>query len=328
MKILVTGGTGFLGRYVVRRLVDAGDAVRILVRTSRAVAEGMTAGAEIIAGDLCDPPSLRRALHGLDAVCHCAARMETRGSWSEFEEVTVRGTERLLEAACDEHVKRFLHVSSLGVHGLDGQKTITEDSPLDESPGERGHYTRSKIESERLVWRYARERGLSTTVVRPGILFGPGRPPVVGRLVVPLGRKLRIVVGRPAQRLPLAHVENVAAAIDLALHCERTIGRAYNIVDDEALYQGEYLALLRQFRRNGERTFLFPPAPLQLLISSLERVCRWIGMAPIVSRHQLERALASPIYETSRARKELGWNPQVDLVDALRKMREAGPGQR
>ncbi|MFQ5903446.1 MAG: NAD-dependent epimerase/dehydratase family protein [Candidatus Binatia bacterium] len=330
MKVLVTGGTGFLGRNVVRRLLDGGDVVRVLVRPSRTGQyphlailneHGRQAAAEEVIGDLCDSSSLRQVLDGIEAVCHCAARVQVGGSWSDFKEVNIRGTERLLEEACRERIKRFLHVSTLGVYGLDGQETtITEESPLDE--GNRGYYTRSKIESERLIWKYSRERDLPVTVIRPGILYGPGKPPFVSRPFVALGPKLRIAIARPEQRLPLTYVENVAEAIHLALHSNRAIGRAYNVVD-EAVLQEDYLALLSRVGLNHARTILLPPTPIYLLLSLSEHFCRWLGVAPPVSRDQFQRALASILYDTSRAREELGWSPKVGMAEALSKIREA-----
>lgn len=324
MKVLVTGGTGFLGQSLVRRLSAAGEMVRVLVRPSSRKGAADLSGAEPVIGDLGDASSLERALDGVEAVCHCAARVEARGSWSDFEAVNVRGTERLLEAAGGEGITRFLHVSSLGVYGLHGQETVTEGSPFDDHPGERGHYTRSKIEAEQAVWTYSREHGLPITVIRPGILYGPGRPPVVARLVVPVGPKLRIVIARPDQRLPLAYVDNVAEAIHLALRSKQAIGRDYNVVDSEAILQGEYLTLLRKVGLSQARIIRLPPTLLYPLVSSCEHVCRWMGIAPPLSSHQFERASASVRYDTSRAREELGWSPQVGLVEGLRTLRGAG----
>jgi len=322
MKVLVTGGTGFLGRNVVRRLLDGGDSVRVLARSPLARAAGRPAGAEEALGDLRDANSLRRAVEGMEAICHCAAHVQTRGSWSEFEEVTIRGTERLLEAAHREGVKRFLHVSSLGVYGLNGKETITEESPFDDSEASRGHYTRSKVESERLVWKYSREHGLPITIIRPGVLYGPGRPPFVARVCVPIGPKLRIALGRSQQRLPLVYVENAAEAICLALRNHRAIGRGYNIVDD-GIFQKEYLAQLRRAELSKARTVLLSPAPLYPLLSLFEQLCRTIGITPPVSRHQFERALASLYYDTSRAREELGWSPKFGVVEGLMEIRAA-----
>jgi nucleoside-diphosphate-sugar epimerase len=322
MNVLVTGGTGFLGQAVVRRLLVAGERVRILVRPSSAAQCAALGGAEPAWGDLREPLSLMQALDDMEVVCHCAAHMTVGDAWSTFEAVTVRGTEMLLQAASRHKVKRFLHISSLGVYG-DGQDTITEASPFDASSDERGHYTRSKIESERLVWEYAREHGLPTTVIRPGPLYGPGKPPFVARLCVPVGSKFQIVVARSDQYLPLTYVENVAEAICLALEREQAIGRDYNIVDGEALQQGTYLKLLRQVGLSQRRTIVLPPAPLYPMVSLVEQACRWMGVTPPLSRHQLERTLASVRYDTSRAQKELGWSPQVGLVEALRTMHAA-----
>ncbi|MGH7827789.1 MAG: NAD-dependent epimerase/dehydratase family protein [Candidatus Binatia bacterium] len=328
MKILVTGGTGFLGRYVVRRLLDAGDFVRVLVRARHKGAarkHGMNpglAGAEEITGDLQDEDSLQRAVQGMDAICHCAAHVQTDSPWKEFEEITVRGTERLLEAACREGVSRFLHISSLGIYGLDGQGTVTEESSFDDSEKTRGHYTRSKIEAERLVWKYHRDRNLPVTVVRPGILYGPGRSPFVARLCVPIAPSLTIAVGRSHQRLSLSYVEDVAEAVHLALRSNRAVGKAYNIVE-EGISQKEYLALLRRVKLIKGRIILLSPTPLYPLLSLLERLCRWLSITPPVSRHQFERALASLSYDTSRAREELGWRPKFGVVEGLMKIRAA-----
>jgi nucleoside-diphosphate-sugar epimerase len=329
MRILVTGGSGFLGRYVVRRFLDRGDFVRVLVRDSHrdaarmgGITNAMDVRAEEMVGDLRDQASLAQAVQGMDAVCHCAAHMQTSSPWRDFEEVNVRGTEKLLQAAAGGTVNRFLHVSSLGIYGLNGQAAITEESPLDDSKENRGHYTRSKIEAERLVWKYHREHNLPVTVVRPGLLYGPGKSPFVARVCVPITPKLRIALGASQQRLPLAYVEDVAEGIDLALRNSGAIGKAYNIVDD-SIHQKEYLALLQQAKLSKAHTLLLSPTPLYPLLSLCERLCRWIGVMTPVSRHQFERAMASIEYDTSRARQELGWSPRIGVAEGLRRIRTA-----
>jgi len=246
--------------------------------------------------------------------------MQTRSPWSKFEEVTVRGTERLLKAAFHERVGRFLHVSSLGIYGADGNETVTEESPFNDSDGNRGYYTRSKIESERLVWGYYRNHNLAITVIRPGILYGPGKSPFVARFSLPIGPKLRIAVGRAQQRLPLAFVENVTEGIYLALHSNQAIGKAYNLVD-EAIFQKEYLTLLRRVDPNKACTILLSPTPFYPVLSLFEKLCRWTGMTPPFSCYQFKRALASILYDTSRAREELEWFPRVGLMEGLIKVR-------
>ena len=329
MKILVTGGTGFLGRYLVRQLIDVGHVVRVLARPSsekrgsnHSSSADLPGGVELITGDLSDVASLQEATRGVEAVCHCAALMQANSSWEEFEKVNVRGTERLLEAVCRERVCRFVHVSSLGIYGLRDQETITEQSQLDESAGQRGSYTRSKIESERVIWKYHHERGLPITVVRPGILYGPGRP-FVGRVVIPLGSRRKIVVARRDQRIPLVYVGNAADAIHLALSSDCSIGKAYNIVDSEGVFQRDVLKLLKQIDLSSDRIFLVPPGLFSPVISFVEFVCRSIRFPVPVSRHQFQRAMASVRYDTSHARNELGWSPKVGLEEGVRRTVEA-----
>jgi nucleoside-diphosphate-sugar epimerase len=306
----------------MRRLLAAGESVRVLVRPSSKLRSIDLGEAEPIAGDLSDQLSLRRAVEGMEVVCHCAAHMDTASPWSKFEEITVRGTERLLEAACQEKITRFVHISSLGVYGLNGNEKITEESPFDESEESRGYYTRSKVESERLVWKYHREHNLPVTVVRPGVLYGPGKFPFVARVCVWIAPKLRVALGRSGQSLPLAYVEDVAHAIDLVLRSERATGRAYNVVDDK-ISQKEYLNLLKHTQLIKAHTILLSPTPLYPFLSLFERLCRWISVTPPVSRYQFERALASLDYDTSRAREELGWSPQVGVAEGLMKIRAA-----
>jgi nucleoside-diphosphate-sugar epimerase len=327
MKVLVTGGTGFLGRYVVRRLLDAGDVVRVLVRPSAQKDDVRIAdppdnrsGAEEFFGDLRDCSSLKRAVEGMETVCHCAAHVKGRGKWSEFEEANVRGTERLLKAACRERVKRFLHVSSLGIYWSNGEKIITEESPLDPSPNQRGCYTRSKIESEQLVWKYHRDHGLPVTVIRPGLLYSRECCPLVTPMSLSFGSRLRVALARPKQTLSLTQVDNVAEIIHRALRAKQAVGKVYNVVDDP-IRLGEYLTFLRQFGPKKTRTILIPPGPFYPLLSFMEQVCHLIGLAPPLSRHQFERVLNSVIYDTSRAKEEIGWISKGFLAEVLTHVR-------
>jgi 2-alkyl-3-oxoalkanoate reductase len=321
MRILVTGVTGFLGRAVARRLREAGDDVRVLVRPSRRDALDRALDAQVVLGDLRDAPSLADAVKGMEAVCHCAARVKTKGPWPDFFEDTVRGTENLLEAARREGVRRFLHVSSLGIVRIDDE-TVTETSPFDTDHADRGAYARAKRQAEDLVWKYHREQGLPVTVLRPGPLYGPGRPPIIARLRMPCGPFFDLAIARRRQLLPLAYVDNVAEAIHLALRSEGAIGRVYHVVDEE-IPHGDYLRMLRQAGLAPTRAIFVPAAVFYPVVVVVETLWRRMGKVPPFSRHRFERALGSARYDTSRARAELGWSPKVTAAEALVRMRVA-----
>jgi nucleoside-diphosphate-sugar epimerase len=180
-KILVTGGTGFLGSHLVTRLVQEGHEVRVLARKMSRLDHLPKKGIQVVFGDLRDAESLCRAMQGIEVVYHAAAAMG--GSWEDFEDGTIRGTERLLEVSLAAGVKRFVHISSLSVYEAAGYKrnsVIHESSPYPKDPLKIGPYTYSKVESERLAFEYYK-KGLPVTVLRPGLIYGPR-----GKILYPL----------------------------------------------------------------------------------------------------------------------------------------------
>ncbi len=216
MHALVTGAAGFLGGAIVRRLVRDGATVRALVRPGRTVA---LAGAEVVAGDVCDESAVAEALRGVDCVIHAAARVATTGRWEEFAAVNVRATRRLLWAAHAAGIRHIVHISSLSVYAVptDGV-TITEDSPYESESEARGAYSRSKLAADRVAMDAAR-RGVPVVVLRPGLLYGPGRRPPVARQSVTV-KGVKLLLARPDYCLPMTHVDNVADAVLLAVRTD------------------------------------------------------------------------------------------------------------
>ncbi len=313
MKALVTGATGFLGAATVARLRADGVRVRALVRAARTACDAD----ERCVGDLRDADSLARAVDGVDWVVHAGARVSTSGPWAEFEAVNVRATAALIERAVAAGVRRVVHVSSLSVYAVpaDGA-TVTEESAYDDDAGARGCYARSKLAADQIASAALRS-GAPVTIVRPGLLYGPGRPPPLARRVAALG-PLRVLFASPHYLLPLAYVDNVADAIALAAGAPAARGRAYTIVDVHAR-QAEYARLYRQ--ASGER-WLPVYAPVGLLrgaASAAERVAGLLGRRPPITRHQVERTLRSATFVTRRAHDELGWYPRVPIDEALRR---------
>jgi nucleoside-diphosphate-sugar epimerase len=313
VKALVTGATGFLGAATVARLRAEGITVRALVRSETAASDAH----ERCVGDLRDAEVLARAVAGVDWVIHAGARVSTSGAWEEFEAVNVRATEALIERAAAAGVRRFVHVSSLSVYAVpsDGA-TITEDSPYDDGAGERGCYARSKLAADQVA-SAAMRGGAPLTIVRPGLLYGPGRRPPLARRAAAVG-PLRVLLASPDYLLPLAYVDNVADAIVLAARTPAAGGRAYTIVDVHAR-QADYARLYR--RQSGGRWVpLYPPLGLlRAAASAAERAAGLLGRRAPITRHQVERTLRSATFLTRRAADELGWQPRVPLEEALRR---------
>jgi nucleoside-diphosphate-sugar epimerase len=308
---LVTGASGFLGARIVARLQADGVRVRALVRNGRA-----SGADERVEGDLRDDAALARAVAGCDWVIHAGAKVATTGDWEEFEATNVRATEALIQAAEAAGVKRIVHVSSLSVYAVPTNgATVTEESPYDDGGGERGFYARSKLAADKVA-RAAIERGAPLTIIRPGLLYGPGHKPPLARRAMALG-PLRVLLASRDYLLPLAYVDNVADAIALAARAEIARGRAYTIVDVHAR-QADYARTYREVGRQRWYPVYAPLSLLRLAVTGAERGLGMVGRKSPISRHQVERTLRSATFVTFRAQNELGWYPRVPITAALR----------
>jgi dihydroflavonol-4-reductase len=317
---LVTGGTGFIGSRLVAALLKAGYGVRVLAR-NLAKAEPLEAlGAEILVGNMFDEASLRAAVTGVDVVYHLGATMA--GQWSDYVEGTIKGTDRLARAALEQGVKRFVYASSIAVCGIPslpkGQK-VTEQTPFaarDLSP-----YMRSKIEAERLLVEHREKSGLPATILRLGVVYGPGKGSKISRLGYPVPGGY-VKVGLNSNELPSVYVDNAVRALLLAGDPERTVSAVYNVVDDVRFTQVGFLRAMGRYQKRKVRILFVPYAFLSALGATMRVLGRFNGIAlriaSLTSPFHL-RSCAIPVaYDNSKIKKELGWSPAPDVEAHLR----------
>jgi nucleoside-diphosphate-sugar epimerase len=249
-------------------------------------------------------------------VYHLAADM--RGAPPVLFFTNVVGTRGLLAAAARAGVRHVVVVSSLAVY--DGARfrpgeTVDETCPLDPLPHLRDAYTYSKVVQEQVAWE-AHAAGLPITVVRPGVIYGPGRDCLSGRVGLRVGSLVVAMGGR--QPLPYTHVENCADALALA-SSPAAIGSAINVIDDELPTGWD---LVREHRRvvGGIRGVRVPSR----FVPALSRACEWYhtksrGQLPAVLTRYRSRAMWTPVrYSNARAKSVLGWRPARSLADGLR----------
>jgi nucleoside-diphosphate-sugar epimerase len=323
MNTFVTGATGFLGRRLVARLVAAGDTVTCLIRPRaescplrRDLLQIAAARVQLVEGTLADASSYERALAGADRVFHLAADM--RGAPPVLFFTNVVGTRGLLAAAARAGARNVVVVSSLAVY--DGGRfrpgdTVDETCPLDPLPHLRDAYTYSKVVQEQVSWE-AHAAGLPVTIVRPGVIYGPGRDCLSGRVGLRVGGLVVAMGGR--QQLPYTHVENCADALALAGNAV-AVGSAINVIDDELPTGWD---LVREHRRvvGGIRGVRVPAR----FVPALSRLCEWYhtrsrGQVPALLTRYKSRAMWTPVrYSNARAKSVLGWRPARSLADGLR----------
>ncbi|MGZ7029740.1 MAG: NAD-dependent epimerase/dehydratase family protein, partial [Terriglobales bacterium] len=211
-----------------------------------------------------------------------------------------------------------VHVSSLAVYGPvpHGQR-IDENSPYDESPQLRDFYAQSKILADQFAVKFARETALPLTIVRPGIVYGPGKPLPVGLLGFTVG-KTNFVFGVSNNRIPLNYVENLVDAMQVAAHSGGGQLHQFNIVDDDDLTLAKYHEARMEVDKTT--THFFPGWPVLLAGPFAEIAVRVfsVGGSARFSKHQLNRALQDRWYDTHRIREETRWAPKVPLKEALK----------
>ncbi len=316
MRVCVTGGTGFIGQALVKRLLDNGAEARVLVRPSPRADALAARGAKIIAGDLGDAHAIARAVEGAEIVYHLAAMVDVHGTRESFFAANVRGTDAVLHASLHAKPRRIVYLSSVAVYGpVDPHAQIDEDTPLDQLAEERDFYASTKIDADRLAVNFAKHSAVPVTVVRPGVVFGPGRPLPTALVGARVG-KFDIVFGRPHQPFPLIYIDNLIDAIELAAQSPDRRLLQYIVIDDDRRTLGQYHAARTQATRT--RTIFWPSRPLVLAAAATRPVLRFVpANTGVFSRHQILRATQDRWYSTRRVREELGWSPKVPLEEAI-----------
>ncbi len=315
--VLVTGASGRLGREVVRRLA-AGRKVRVLVRRPP---QGLPPGVDVVLGDLGDPDAVERAVRGAGAVVHVGAAM--KGGWEEHERGTVVGTRNVVEACRRHGTRKLVHVSSLSVSDWAGSEggVLSESSPYEPHPERRGHYTRAKLEAERIV-RAAAEQGLPAVVVRPGQIFGRDFPLLTQAVAIRAGRRW-VVLGDGKLNLPLVYVDDVVDGIVAALDGPARAGEVVQLVDPYFLTQNELLA---QALPAGARVVRLPRALLFAAGRLSEALLALVRRSSPISAYRLRSALSRVRFATDRAPEVLGWQPRVGVAEGLERSLE-NPGR-
>lgn len=324
MRVALTGASGYTGGRLLSSLLARGDAVSALVRPASVTDALRSSGARLVPGDLASPEAVGQLVEGADAVLHVAAVYRTAGHPdSYYREVNVGGTERLLEAAARQGVRRFVHTSTVGVHGHVLNPPADEDAPI--APGDI--YQQTKAEGEALAFSYQRARGVPVTVVRPGAIYGPGETRLL-KLFRAIARGRYAVVGSGRTFYHPVYIDDLVAGYVLALERPEAVGQAFLIAGARYVSQDELAALIARHTGGRVLPFHIPAAPIQLLGDLVEAVCVPFGIEPPIHRRRVDFWTKSRAFSIEKARRLLGYSPQMDLDEGIRRTaaayREAG----
>lgn len=236
MKIFVTGGTGFIGKKAVERLIDSGHECVCLIRNPKKQAVLNNLGVKFAKGNVTDKQSLVEGMQGCDAVVNLA---NVFSLWepdvSLYEEVNIGGTRNVMEAALQAKVQKVIHVSSIVTWGKSTDSPFNEKSPVGEHTSE---YARTKYEGHLIAWDIHRKQGLPLVMIYPCAVTGANDPKPLGDHIKLLINRKMPIRGLESSVLTYVHVEDVAEAIVRALEKEGNIGEGY-IIGKEQCSVGE-----------------------------------------------------------------------------------------
>ena len=319
---LVTGGTGLLGSHIAEQLRRQGIAVRALCRVGSETAFLDSIGAEIVHGDITDPNILHAACRGINRVYHAAAKVGDWGLWQDFVRISIDGTQNLLDAAADEGVHRFLHISSISVYGhVDGEgRMFDESAPLGVQMNRWSYYTRAKVEAEKRVWAMHASGRLPVTVIRPSWLYGPRDRATLPRLVDSIRQGKLKLIGDGENRLNVVHAGNVAEAAVLAAISPRGKGEAYNCCHDGVMTQRQYFNMVARAVGEPPVTRSVPYAVAYKAAFAMECFGHLFRMKrpPLVTRYAVWLMGRRCFFECEKIKEHVGWSSAIRYEEGIR----------
>jgi nucleoside-diphosphate-sugar epimerase len=316
VKVFLTGGTGFIGGEVARQLRGRGDDVVCLVRTPAKAAKLTELGCELVAGDLANTEAIRKGMQGCDAVIHAAAMYEVGIPVSEREamrDANVGGTERVLGAALAAKLPKVVYVSTVGVGQTHG-KTVDESFEAPDGPF-TSCYEETKWQAHQVAKKLIAE-GLPCTIVQPGGVYGPGDESSIGQMLDQFLAGKMPLIPFPDLGICLAHVEDTAAGIVLALD-QGKAGESYFLSGPATTIRGALEIVAKVGGKKPPKRAM--PTPLMKMMTPIgPLIGKMMGQPPNL-RELISAADGVTFWATNeKARRELGYEPRgiEDVIHA------------
>ena len=327
--ILVTGGSGFLGGAIVRRLRVRGDAVRCIQRHDSPALRAL--GVDVVCADLAERDAVIRAAEGCTAVFHVAAKTGVWGRYEDFYQPNVLGTRNVLAACAVHGIRQLVFTSTPSVIHAGG-----DIEGIDESVPIASHfetaYPATKAEAEQLVLA-ANGPALATVALRPHLIWGPDDPQLTAR-VLARGKAGRLrLVGKGEKLIDSVYIDNAVDAHLLALErltpapgsTSACAGKAYFITQGEPMPQRELINGILKAGGLPPCTRSISPGAAYLVGGVMELAWRLLGRQdePLMTRFLSRQLATAHWYDISAAKRDLSYTPKVSVADGLQRLAQS-----
>ncbi len=319
VRVLVTGATGFTGQVLTRKLCEIGADVCAIARpTSKK--EGLSdLNIEWIEGQVYDPDVVKKACEGVEVIFNLATSFrDLEVDEEEQIRVHVGGAKLLAEEVVDSpNFKRFVQVSTVGVHGHIDQPPATEDYRMAPSDD----YQKTKLDAEVWLQEFRQKRSLPLTIIRPAQIFGPGDRRLL-KLFKMAKQPLFFIVGQGKCLLHFVHVDDLANAIILSVTNPGAEGETFIIGDNESVTLESVGREIAAEFETSQKVFRLPSWPFEAAAHVCEAICRPLGWKPILGKRRLHFYFNDRSFNTEKMRTKLGYECQAGGIEGLKRTAE------
>jgi nucleoside-diphosphate-sugar epimerase len=319
MKVLVTGGTGFTGKALVKRLLDEKhDVVALDYKEGIKTDELRQWGAKVVIGSVADRGVVDECMRGVEIVHHLAAAFrELNVPNSHYWDVNVQGTRYVLEAAEREGVKKFVYCSTCGVHGNVENPPADEDAPI--VPAD--YYQRTKYEAEPVVQEFA-ARGMKTVILRPAAIYGPGDPERFAMIFRRVKSGVFPMFGDGKAYYHPLYIDNFVDVFMAIMRPRVGDGGTYLIADKEYVQIEDLVRRVAKAMGTTVRIPHLPAWPVIMVGHIVEKACKPFRITPPIFPRRVDWYRQNRAFDIGRAERDLGYHPAVGLDEGLRRTAE------
>ena len=316
MKIAITGATGFLGSHLTNRLLDDGHEVSILARSEDKAASLKDRASKVIIADITDKEAIKKLVQDADIVFHLVSNFRTAsGPPESYHSINVEGTKNILSASKDAGVKRFIHCSTIGVHGSCKETPTSETSPF--NPGDL--YQETKLEAEQLSQDEIKKNGaMEITIIRPCSMYGPGDMRML-KMFKMLSKRTFLMLGPCKENFHAIYIDDIVNGFLLAMNSKEAAGQTFIIGGENYLPLKDYIHTVATAVGAPMPWLKFPYWMFYFLAVICEGICVPLRIEPPLHRRRVRFYKNNRAFSIDKAQKILGFKAKVSLEEGMKR---------